>query len=57
MPARLINLLGHLATLACLLIAALSLAWVILNWMSGCGAIDPVTRQADMDACIYYPGR
>lgn len=33
----------------------LAFAWVGINFIAGCGAIDPITRTADLDACILYP--
>ena len=49
---RLIN--AALAVLTVTLASA-SISWVGINYIAGCGAIDPVTRQANLDACILYP--
>jgi hypothetical protein len=49
---RLINAVVGLLTLV---LVSATVSWVGINYIAGCGAIDPITRTANLDACILYP--
>ena len=42
------------ATTTALTIAAFS-SWVLINWIVGCGEIDPYTRTANTEVCFMHP--
>jgi hypothetical protein len=42
------------ATIVILALSALT-SWVLINWLAGCGEINPRTGYANTEVCILHP--